>query len=123
MRSDRILLSPPALVAIAATYLLLGIVVGAFGPLLEHLTARFAVSLPVSGSTISVYFTGGPAGARAAMWPMAGFTGRAMVMTANAVAAAGCAVVAFAPTWPTFLAGVLTIGLGFGGLVPRLQPL
>jgi MFS transporter, FHS family, glucose/mannose:H+ symporter len=123
MRSDRILLSPPALVAIAATYLLLGMVVGAFGPLLEHLTVRFAVGLPVAGSTISVYFTGGLAGVLAAMWAMARFTGRSMVMTANAVAAAGCAVVAFAPTWPIFLAGVLTIGLGFGALVLCLNQL
>jgi MFS transporter, FHS family, glucose/mannose:H+ symporter len=123
MRSDRVLLSPPALVAIAAIYLLLGMVVGAFGPLLEHLTVRFAVGLPVAGSTISVYFTGGLAGVLVAMWAMARFSGRAMVMTANAVAAAGCVVVAFAPTWPAFLAGVLTIGLGFGALVLCLNQL
>jgi MFS transporter, FHS family, glucose/mannose:H+ symporter len=123
MRSDRVVLSPAALVAIGGTFLLLGVVVGAFGPLLEHLTRRFAVSLPVAGATISVYFTGGLVGVFAAMRAAESVSGRALVMTANAVAAAGCAVVAFAPSWPFFLAGVTVIGLGFGALVLGLNQL
>lgn len=123
MRSDRVLLSPAALVAIGGTFLLLGMVVGAFGPLLEHLTQRFAVSLPLAGATISVYFTGSLVGVFAAMRAAESVTGRALVMTANAIAAAGCAVVAFAPSWPSFLAGVMVIGLGFGALVLGLNQL
>ena len=95
--------------AVGATFLLLGMVVGAFGPLLEHLTRRFGVSLPVAGSTISIYFGGSLAGVFAAMRGVQLLTGRAVVMTANAVAALGCGVVAFAPSWPFFLAGVLVM--------------
>ena len=123
MRSDRVVLSATAIIAIAGTFLLLGMVVGAFGPLLEHLTHRFGVSLPVAGSTISIYFAGSLAGVFAAMRAVERLTGRAVVMTANAVSAVGCAVVAFAPSWVFFLAGVLVIGLGFGALVLALNQL
>jgi fucose permease len=122
-RSDRVLLSAPALIAIAATFLLLGMVVGAFGPLLEHLTRRFAVSLPVAGSTISIYFTGTLVGVLAAMRAVQVLTGRVVVMTANAVSAAGCVIIALAPSWPFFLVGVLVVGLGFGVLVLALNQL
>ena len=98
-------------------------VVGAFGPLLEHLTRRFAVSLPVAGSTISVYFAASLFGVFGAMRAVERVTGRALVMGANAVAAAGCAAVAFAPTWAFFLAGVVVIGFGFGALVLALNQL
>lgn len=123
MRPGRVVLSPPALVAIAGTFLLLGMVVGAFGPLLEHLTHRFGVSLPVAGSTISIYFAGSLAGVFAAMRGVQRVSGRAVVMTANAVSAVGCVAVAFAPSWPLFLAGVLVIGFGFGALVLALNQL
>ena len=121
MRPNRVLLSWTAVAAVGATFLLLGMVVGAFGPLLVHLTRRFAVSLPVAGSTISVYFGGSLAGVFAAMRAVQSVSGRAVVMTANGVAAVGCAVVAFAPSWPFFLAGVLVIGVGFGALVLGLN--
>lgn len=115
------MLSWTAIVAVGATFLLLGMVVGAFGPLLEHLTRRFGVSLPVAGSTISIYFAGSLGGVFGAMRAVQTLTGRAVVMTANAVAAVGCAVVAFAPSWPFFIAGVLVIGVGFGALVLGLN--
>lgn len=98
-------------------------VVGAFGPLLEHLTRRFGVSLPVAGATISIYFAGSLAGVLAAMRGVRRLTGRAVVMTANTVSALGCAAVAFAPSWTLFLAGVLVIGFGFGALVLALNQL
>ena len=120
---DRIRLTRTSVVAIAGTYLLLGMVVGAYGPLLEHLTRRFLVSLPVAGTTISVYFTGGLAGVLAAMLATAKVTGRALVTSAIAVAALGCAVVALAPSWPALLLGVFVIGLGFGALVLGLNQL
>ena len=49
MRSDRVVLSRTAIVAIGGVYLLMGLIVSSYGPLLEHLTRRFAVSLPVAG--------------------------------------------------------------------------
>lgn len=120
---DRVVLSPTAVITIAAIFLLLGMVVGAYGPLLEHLTHRFAVSLPVAGATISVHFAGGLVGVLAAMRAIESVTGRALVMVATAVAAAGCAAVALAPNWIAFLGGVFVIGVGFGALVLGLNQL
>jgi FHS family glucose/mannose:H+ symporter-like MFS transporter len=120
---DRVVLSRTALVAIAFTFLFLGMVVGGFGPLLEHLTRRFAVSLPVAGATISVYFAGALVGVFGAMRAIERFTGRVLVMVANAVAGVGCVAVALAPAWPAFLAGVVVVGVGFGALVLGLNQL
>jgi FHS family glucose/mannose:H+ symporter-like MFS transporter len=120
---DRVVLSRTAVVAIALTYLLLGMVVGAFGPLLEHLTHRFAVSLPAAGATISIYFAGGLVGVFAAMRAMEDLSGRALVWNADGIAALGCVAVALAPSWPLFLAGVFVIGIGFGALVLGLNQL
>ncbi|HET7421122.1 MAG TPA: hypothetical protein VFL27_12145 [Candidatus Dormibacteraeota bacterium] len=120
---DRIVLSPRALAAVAANFLFLGMVVGAFGPLLVLLTRRFGVSLPVAGVTISVYFAGALLGVLASMRAARRVSGRALVMTADAVAAVGCLAIAFAPAWPVFLAGVLVVGAGFGALVLGLNQL
>src|SRR5260370_41044919 len=58
----RVVLRRPAVAAIAATFLPMGVVVAAYGPLLELLTRRFGLSLPVAGPTISVHFAGGLSG-------------------------------------------------------------
>lgn len=123
MRADRVVLSRSSLVAIAGMFLLLGAVVGAYGPLLEHLTRRFAVSLPVAGATISVHFTGGLIGVLAAMRAIETTSGRMLVMVSTAVGGLGCVIVALAPSWPAFTAGVFVIGLGFGALVLGLNQL
>lgn len=123
MRADRVRLTRVAVIAVAANFLFMGIVVGAFGPLLEHLTRHFGVSLPVAGSTISIYFAGSLAGVFGAMRAIESLPGRAVVMAANAVAAAGCVAVALAPGWPLFIAGVVVIGGAFGALVLSLNQL
>ena len=121
--AQRVVLSRTGILTIAFTFLLLGMVVGGFGPLLEHLTRRFGVSLPVAGATISVYFAGALVGVCAAMRATERVTGRVLVMAANAVSGAGCVIVALAPTWPAFLAGVVVVGIGFGALVLGLNQL
>jgi MFS transporter, FHS family, glucose/mannose:H+ symporter len=110
-------------VAIAVTYLLMGLVVSSYGPLLEPLSGRFGISLPVAGSIISVHFFGGLIGVLVAMRTLARRAGRLTVMVATAVVGAGCAAVAVAPTWPLFLGAVFVIGLGFGALVISLNQL
>jgi fucose permease len=110
-------------VAIGLTFLLMGLVVSAYGPLLEHLTRRFGVSLPVAGATISVHFGGGLLGVLIAMRSMERLPARVTVMVACAVAALGCAAVAVAFIWPFFLAAIFVVGLGFGALVLGLNQL
>ena len=101
----------------------MGLVVSAYGPLLEHLTRRFGVSLPVAGATISVHFAGGLVGVLIAMRSMERLPARVTVMAGSGIASLGCAAVAIAFIWPFFLAAIFVIGLGFGALVLALNQL
>jgi fucose permease len=101
----------------------MGVVVAAYGPLLEHLTHRFDVSLPVAGATISVHFTGALLGVLVSMRAMEKLSGRLPVMVATGVVSLGCVGVALAPTWPVFVVAIFVLGLGFGVLVLGLNQL
>jgi len=117
MRADRVVLDRASIGSIGGTFLLMGLIVGAYGPLLEHLTRRFGVSLPVAGATISVHFAGALLGVLIAMRAMQKTPARWTVMSATALAGVGCLAVAVAPAWPAFLGAVFVLGLGFGALV------
>jgi MFS transporter, FHS family, glucose/mannose:H+ symporter len=117
MRPDRVVLTRSATVAVGATFLFMGLVVSAYGPLLEHLTHRFGVSLPVAGSTISIHFAASLFGVLAAMRSIRAWPARHTLIVATGLVAAGCLAIAVAPSWPAFVVGVAIIGLGFGGLV------
>jgi FHS family glucose/mannose:H+ symporter-like MFS transporter len=114
--SDVVVLSRAALTGVAATFFLMGTIAAAYGPLLEHLTQRFQISLSFAGATLSVHFAGALVGVLGFMWSMDRISGRAAVGAALACMGAGCAGVALAPTWATFLGAVFLIGLGFGAL-------
>ena len=113
---DRVILPKTALAAIAATFLLIGVLAASYGPLLEHLVLRFGISLPQAGSVFSAHFAGALIGVFISMWGMERVSGRIAIWAALGCLAVGCAGVAFAPSWPAFLAGVFVVGLGFGGL-------
>ena len=113
---DRVILTKTALAAIAATFLLIGVLAASYGPLLEHLVLRFGISLPQAGSVFSAHFAGALIGVFISMWGMERVSGRIAIWAALGCLAVGCAGVALAPSWPAFLAGVFVIGLGFGGL-------
>jgi len=119
----RVVLPVPAIVGVGATFLLMGLVVSAYGPLLEVLTRRFAVSLPVAGSIISVHFAGGLIGNLLAMRALARRPGRDTFIAGLTIAGAGCLWAAWAPTWVLFLVGIVALGLGFGALVMGLNQL
>src|SRR5260370_38592528 len=114
-------LSRTAVAAIGGTFLLMGLVVAAYGPLLEHLTRRFSVSLPVAGATISVHFAGGLLGVLVAMRAIERVAARTSIMIATGLVGLACVAVAFAPAWPAFLAAVFVVGGGFGALVLGLN--
>jgi fucose permease len=117
MRADHVVLARTATVAVGGTFLFMGLIVAAYGPLLEHLTHRFGVSLPVAGSTISVHFAASLFGVLVAMRTMHAWPARRTLMTATALVAAGCVAIAVAPTWPAFVVAVAIVGFGFGALV------
>lgn len=123
MRREQIILGRRAIAAVAVAFLLMGLVVSAYGPLLELLTRRFGVSLPVAGATISVHFGGALPGVLIAMWASSRLQSRVVVIGASAVASAGLVTIALAFAWPVFLAGVFLVGLGFGALVLGLNQL
>lgn len=113
---DRIVLSGRVIAAVAATYLLMGVLASAYGPLLEHLSHRFAISLSVAGSVLSAHFAGALLGVIVAMWTMERVPVRVLATVSVGCLGAGCAGVAVAPSWPAFLAGASVIGFGFGAL-------
>jgi fucose permease len=113
---DRVVLNKAALAAIATCFLLMGALAAAYGPLLEHLTRRFDISLPVAGEVLSANFAGALVGVLGAMWAMERIAGRVSIWVALGCAAAGCVGAALANSWPTFLAAVFAIGVGFGSL-------
>lgn len=94
----------------------MGLVVSSFGPLLEHLTRRFGVSLPVAGSTISVYFAVSLIGVVVAMRTMMRLPARTTVMGAIGLFGVGSVLAAFAPSWIAFVIAIGVIGLAFGAL-------
>jgi FHS family glucose/mannose:H+ symporter-like MFS transporter len=113
---DRVVLSRTALAAIAAAFLLIGMVVSAYGPLLLFLAHRFDVSLPIAGGVLSAHFAGALVGVLGSMRAMERVPNRQMVVAALGFVAVGCALVALAPAWPVMLAAVFVLGIGFGAL-------
>jgi fucose permease len=113
---DRIVLPTAALAAVAASFLLMGALAAAYGPLLEYLVRRFAISLPVAGEVFSAHFAGALVGVVACMWAMERASGRLAIWVALGCVGLGCAGVALAFSWPAFLTGVFVVGLGFGAL-------
>lgn len=121
MQAKGLVLSRTAVASIGATFLVMGLIVSSYGPLLEHLTRRFSVSLPVAGTTISIHFAGSLVGVVVAMRTMQVLHARTTVIAATGIVAMGCAGVALAPSWAVFAGGVSLIGLGFGALVIGLN--
>src|SRR5579859_907783 len=113
---DAVVLSRRALFAIGATFLLIGMVVSVYGPLLQILAHRFAVTLPIAGGVLSAHFAGALAGVIGSMRAMARMPNRHVVGVALGLVAAGCALVALAPAWPVVLVAVFVLGIGFGAL-------
>jgi MFS transporter, FHS family, glucose/mannose:H+ symporter len=123
LTQTRVLFSAPAVAGIAGSFLLMGVVVSMYGPLLLVLTHRFGVGLPVAGSVISVHFATSLAGVLIAIRTLTRRPGRETFAAGLAVGGAGCVLAAFAPTWPLFLVGIAVIGLGFGSLIIGLNQL
>jgi len=115
-RDRRIFLPKTALAGVAACFLLMGALAGAYGPLLEHLSRRFDISLPIAGAIFSAHFAGALVAVFVFMWGMERVSGRLSIWVALGCLGLGCAGVAVAPSWPAFLVAVLVIGFGFGGL-------
>jgi FHS family glucose/mannose:H+ symporter-like MFS transporter len=113
---ERAVLSRTTLAAIAAAFLLIGVVTSAYGPLLGFLSHRFGVSLPVAGEVLSAHFAGGLVGVLGTMRGIQRFANRHVAVAALGSLGLGSALVVVAPTWPLLLAAFFVVGVGFGGL-------
>ena len=120
---ERAILSRRALATIATAFLLVGMVVSAYGPLLGYLAHRFGVSLPVAGGVLSAHFAGALIGVIVLMPAMEWFPNRHIVVAALGFLGLGCVLVALAPTWPMLLGAVFVVGVGFGALEMGLNQL
>lgn len=113
---ERVHLTRAALAAVAAIFFLMGVLVSAYGPLLEHLARGFDVSLSIAGGALSAHFFGALVGILVSMRILQRVSSRAFVFGGLGCMGLGCIGVALAPTWVAFLASVLVIGVGFGAL-------
>ena len=113
---ERIHLTRAALVAISAIFFLMGILASAYGPLLEHLSRSFGVSLSVAGAVLTAHYSGAVLGVLVGMRALRRLSSRTFVLAALTCLGLGCAGVALAPSWSVFLAGVLVLGVGYGAL-------
>lgn len=113
---ERIHLTRAALVAISAIFFLMGILASAYGPLLEHLSRTFEVSLSVAGAVLTAHYFGAVVGVLVGMRALRRLSSRTFVLGALTCLGLGCAGVAVAPSWSVFLAGVLVLGVGYGAL-------
>ena len=113
---ERIHLTRAALLAIAAIFFLMGVLASAYGPLLELLANRFEVTLSVAGGVLSAHFLGALLGVVVSMRILQRVPIRTFAFGALGCLGVGCAGVALAPSWPSFLASVFVIGVGFGAL-------
>lgn len=105
-----------SLAGAALSFTVIGAIEAVYGPLLQQIHARFHVSVPVSGITLTVHFVGALVGVLVAMVLVRRVHGRRLVAAASLLVACGCGAIALARSWPQFTAAVALTGIGFGVL-------
>jgi FHS family glucose/mannose:H+ symporter-like MFS transporter len=121
--TDRIFLSKRLLIALAAIYLLLGTLAAAYGPMLEHLTVRFGISLSSSGAVLSAHYGGAFVGVMLSIWKLQRLRVGLSAIVSLSCLGVGCVAVVLASSWTLFLIAVFVVGLGFGALSIGLNQL
>jgi len=107
---------PFALGGATAIFALIGAMSSLYGPLLVSFSHRFHLSLPSAGAVLSVHFVGALFGVLLAWIGVKRLSGALVLSAALLLMAAGALGAALAHDWHVFLACVLLIGVGFGGL-------
>ena len=104
-------------------FVVCGTTASLYGPLLVTFAHHFRVSLPAAGAVVSVHFVGALCGVPAAWAALKRYPARAVLTGALATMALGAAGAALARGFDELLAGVIVIGLGFGGMDLSLNSL
>jgi len=107
---------PFALGMATTIFALVGVVASLFGPLLVIFSQRFHVSLPEAGVVLSVYFVGSCFGIVTGWLEVKRWAGKFVIAANLLFMAAGSVSAALSHGWLTFVASVLIIGFGYGGL-------
>ena len=107
---------PFALGGATATFALIGATSSLYGPLLVSFSHRFHLSLPTAGAVLSMHFVGALFGVLLAWIGVKRFSGALVLSVALLLMAGGAVGAALSHDWNIFLACVLLIGLGYGGL-------
>ena len=107
---------PFALGGATATFALIGATSSLYGPLLVSFSHRFHLSLPSAGAVLSMHFVGALFGVLLAWIGVKRFSGALVLSVALLLMAGGAVGAALSHDWNVFLACVLLIGLGYGGL-------
>ena len=107
---------PFALGGATATFALIGATSSLYGPLLVSFSHRFHLSLPSAGAVLSMHFVGALFGVLLAWIGVKRYSGALVLSVALLLMAGGAVGAAYSHDWNVFLACVLLIGLGYGGL-------
>src|SRR5260370_6339809 len=90
----------------------MGILASAYGPLLEHLSHSFEVSLSVAGGVLTAHYFGALLGVLVGMRALKKMPSRTFVLAALTCLGLGCAGVAVWASWSVFLGGGLLLVVG-----------
>lgn len=121
--STEVTFRPFAFASTTGVFILIGAIASLFGPLLDSFSARFHVSVPTAGFTLSVYFVGATLGVLPGWLGLKRRGGRFVLTVALLAIAIGAGGVTFSHHWGLFLASVFLIGVGFGTLDISLNSL
>jgi len=112
-------LTPFAFRALCAVFITIGGTAALFGPLLSAIATRFHTTLPVAGTSLSVYFVGGFVGMLLGWYLVHHYEGRIAAVSGlltMTVGGVGVSVAASAQQWALFLVAAALMGFGFGVL-------
>jgi MFS transporter, FHS family, glucose/mannose:H+ symporter len=95
-------------------FVVIGAIDAAYGPLLRPISDRFAVSLALAGTVISINFAGALTGVLCALAAFGRAPTRPIAACAQAVVGVGCLTIALSRGWAVLAVGVFLAGAGFG---------
>lgn len=112
----RLDIAPITFGALVLVYVLIGVVVSAYGPLFSALSTKFHVPLSTAGVVVSVHFAGAFVGLLSSMLSSSRARSFRLITAALLIFGAGCVGVALAHPWGVLLVSVFFVGIGWGGI-------
>lgn len=118
---ERFDVSPITFGALVLVFILIGLAVSAYGPLLSALTTKFHLPLSTVGEVVSIHFAGSFLGLLTSMLVSSRARSFRLITVALLIFGVGCLGVALAHTWILLIVSVFFVGIGWGGLAMEVS--